>query len=76
MLEPIHPSSYAEVKTDDMTVVIPYLVCSEKKVKTVTSIAANCPRKIILVTIETNREKPGEMVRGIVSRAKFQGEIV
>lgn len=67
MLKPIPPPSDPKVKPDDVTVIIPCLDYNEKLARTITSIIANCPRKIILVTIATNRDKLEEMMRKVNS---------
>ena len=62
MLEPIHPLPDLKMNQDDVTVIIPCLKSTQELVNTIISIIANVPRRIILVTIEENRQLLEERV--------------
>ena len=77
MLKPIYPPSDPKLKPDHVTVIIPCLDWNEKLAKTVTSIVANCPQKIILVTVEINYEKVKRRLKEInPGSTRFQVEAV
>lgn len=56
-LKPIPPPKHPNLTGDDVTVVIPCLEYNEKLAKTVSSVVAAGPRKIVIVIVEDGYKK-------------------